>query len=267
MTSVSESGASARTDHPGRSENEALAERLGVFALSLQVERSDALTPSCQRLRLSGDELAGIDPLPGQDLMISLDSDGDRIRRRRYTIRRFDRVGLGVDIDIALHGGGPGMRWATTAEPGSTIEALGPRGKVLLDPDADWHLFIGDDSFAPAALSMAEAVPVDQVVVLALEIDGPGHEQPSEIQTSVEGPRWVPRAGASPGDPAALTAALEAIAFPGGRGFAYIGGEHAVVSSLRHGLIERGMDPAAISHKSYWRLGQQNGLHGEPERA
>jgi NADPH-dependent ferric siderophore reductase len=267
MTSVSESGALARTDHPGRTENETLAERLGVLALSLHVERSSMLTPSCQRVRLGGEELEGLDPLPGQDLMLSLGVEGGRTLRRRYTIRHFDRAQRAVDLDIALHGNGPGMRWALSAQPGSPIEALGPRGKVLLDPEANWHLFVGDDSFAPAALGMAEAVPETETVVLALEIDGAGHEQPSEIRANVEGPGWVLRDGVPPGDPVALLAALRAIALPGGRGHAYLGGEHAVMNSLREVLIERQMDADSITHKSYWRLGRQNGLHGEPERA
>ena len=256
-----------RHDHSGRPENEAIAERLGVLALSLLVERSEALTPSCRRLRLGGPDLADLDPLPGQDLMISLGTGGERTRRRRYTIRRLERGGPTVDLDIALHGDGPGMRWATMAEPGQPVEAIGPRGKITLDPDARWHLFIGDDSFAPAALNMAEAVPEHQAVVLAIEIDGPGHEQPSEIRAPVAGPRWVVRDGAHPGGPTALMAALAETELPSGRGHAYVGGEHAVVGALRDALIDRGMEAESVSNKPYWRLGRQNADNGEPERA
>jgi NADPH-dependent ferric siderophore reductase len=250
-----------------RAENEALAERLGVHALSLTVQRREQLTPSCVRLRLAGDDLAAIDPVPGQDLMISLDIDGDRTRRRRYTIRHLDRTERTVDLDVALHGDGPGMRWATSAEPGVAVEALGPRGKVTLDPGAVWHLFVGDDSFAPAALNMAEGVGEDKLVLLALEIDGAGHEQDSEIRATVTGPRWVRRDGASCGDPTPLARALAGIELPPGPGHAYIGGEHAVVSALRDALIERSMPEDAINAKSYWRLGRQNAANGEPERA
>ncbi len=252
---------------PARRANEALAERLGVLALSLRVERTTALTPSCQRVRLAGDELADLDPLPGQDLMVSLDGDGERTRRRRYTIRHLDRDAGLVDLDIALHGDGPGMRWASSARPGDAVEAIGPRGKVTLDTAADWHLFIGDDSFAPAALAMAEAVPHGGAVVLALEIDAAGHELPNEIRAVVAGPRWVARDGAAPGDPSGLVAALESIELPPGRGHAYVGGEHAVVARLRDGLGRRGMDPESVSAKSYWRLGQQNAANGEPDRS
>ena len=256
----------ARPDHLGRAENEALAQLLGVFALSLVVEQSELLTPSCRRLRLGGEDLSELGPLPGQDLMITLDTDGEHTRRRRYTIRHFDRAERAVDLDIALHGDGPGMRWATTTEPGQPVEALGPRGKITLDPDAAWHLFIGDDSFAPAALAMAEAVPQHQSVLLAIEIDEADHAQPSDIGAPVAGPRWVVRDGARPGDPRPLLVALAAIELPAGLGHAYVGGEHAVVGALRDALIERGMDAESVSHKSYWRLGRQNAANGEPER-
>jgi NADPH-dependent ferric siderophore reductase len=266
MTVSADPTASPRPDHSGRAENEALAERLGVLALSLRVERCDPLTPSCRRLRLVGGDLAALDPLPGQDLMISLDTDGERTRRRRYTIRHFVPAARAVDLDIALHGDGPGMRWAATVEPGAAVEASGPRGKVTLDPAARWHLFVGDDSFAPAALNMAEAVPEDQTVVLAIGIDGPGHEQPAQIRAFVAGPRWVVL-DARPGDPAPLLAALADTALPTGRGHAYIGGEHVVVNALRDALVERGMDAESVNAKPYWRLGRQNAANGEPDRA
>ncbi|MGH9047204.1 MAG: siderophore-interacting protein [Acidimicrobiales bacterium] len=251
---------------PGRAENETLAERLGVCALSLTVERAKSLTPSCRRVQLRGEELTRIEPLPGQDLMLSLDADGERTRRRRYTIRHLDRKGGLVDLDIALHGDGPGMRWATSTEPGQPVEAIGPRGKISLDPDARWHLFIGDDSFAPAALNMAEAVAEDEVVILVIEVDGVGHEQPNEIRATVGGPRWIARDGAEAGDPGRLSAALAAIELPHGAGHAYVGGEHAMVATLREALIERGMAADSVSFKPYWRLGRQNANNGEPER-
>jgi NADPH-dependent ferric siderophore reductase len=251
----------------GRRDNEALAERLGVIALSLEVVDAGPLTSSCRRIRLGGEDLAALDPVPGQDLMVSLDLDGDRTRRRRYTIRHFEREQRVVDLDIALHGDGPGRNWATTASPGDKVEAIGPRGKITLDPDAAWHLFIGDDSFAPAALNMAEAVHPSQTVVLAIEIDGEGHEQPSEIGAAVEGPRWVLRQDGALGDAAGLEAALAATAIPPGPGHAYVGGEHAMVTRLRDALIARGMDADRVSFKPYWRRGRQNALNGEPDRS
>ena len=46
-----------------------------------------------------------------------------------------------VDLDVVVHGDGPGARWAATTRPGDHIEAIGPRGKVALVEGAAWHLF------------------------------------------------------------------------------------------------------------------------------
>jgi NADPH-dependent ferric siderophore reductase len=256
----------ARPDTEARAENESLAERLGIRALSLRVVATSELTPSFRRIVVGGDDLADLDPEPGQDVMVSLGTEGARTRRRRYTIRHFDPANRTVDLDIALHGDGPGVRWATTVETGADVEAIGPRGRVGLHPGASWHLFIGDDSFAPAALNMGEAVPEDEVVVLAIEIDGRGHEQPHAISASILGEPWVLRGSAPLGDPASLLDALRTLELPDGPGHAYVGGEHAVVSALREALLERGLDEDSISAKPYWRLGRRNGTHGEPER-
>jgi len=256
----------ARPAAEGRAENESLAERLGIRALSLRVSHVTAITPSCRRIQVEGDELENLNPLPGQDLMISLGAENARTRRRRYTIRHFDPAEGHVDLDIALHGDGPGVRWATTAELGDPLEAVGPRGKIGLDPGADWHLFIGDDSFAPAALNMAEAVPAHATVLLAIEIDGPGHEQPAAIDAAVVGPRWVYRDGAAPGDPAPLLGALAELPLLDGSGHAYVGGEYAMVGALGKALGEWGLGAELISAKPYWRLGRQNAANGEPER-
>jgi NADPH-dependent ferric siderophore reductase len=175
MTVSADPTASAGPDHTGRAENEALAERLGVLALSLRVERCDLLTPSCRRLRLVGRDLAALDPLPGQDLMISLDTDGERTRRRRYTIRHFVPAARAVDLDIALHGDGPGMRWAATVEPGAAVEAIGPRGKVTFDPPAQIRAFVAGPRWV-----VLDARPGDPAPLLAALADtalptGRGH--------------------------------------------------------------------------------------------
>jgi NADPH-dependent ferric siderophore reductase len=249
-----------------RLDNESLAARLGAVALSLHVEQVEQLTPSFKRIALAGDELSNIDPFPGQDLMIAVDENGERVRRRRYTIRHFDRRHRRAVFDVALHCDGPGMRWALSSKPGQKVEAVGPRGKIGVDANARWHFFVGDDAFAPAALVMAEAVPPQKSVVFAIEIDGYGHEQPERIQADVSGPRWIHRGAGSLGDPARLLEAVARVQLPPGPGHAYVGGEHRVVNALKDALLSKGMDAQALSVKPYWRRGRQNAANGEPER-
>ena len=248
-----------------RADQEALAARLGVFALELTVERGTDLSPAFRRVRLSGPGLATLPALPGHDLMVSVDPERPSLRRR-YTIRTLDAAACAVDLDIALHGGGPGMGWAMSAQPGDAVEALGPRGKVTLDPEADWHLFIGDDSFCPAALVMAEAVPTNEMVLLALELSGADDVVEHSIRADVAGPGWVWRGTRPPGQDSPLPAAVAAMALPEGTGHAYIGGEFRVVNEIKSGLLARGLPEDRINAKPYWRLGRGNAANGEPER-
>ena len=248
-----------------RADQEALAARLGVFALELTVESGRDLSPAFRRVRLTGPGLATLPALPGHDLMVSVDP-GRPALRRRYTIRALDAAACAVDLDIALHGGGPGMRWATDAQPGDVVDAIGPRGKVTLDPEADWHLFVGDDSFCPAALVMAEAVPTSQMVLLALELASEADVVGHTVAADVAGPGWVWRGERAPGVESPLPAAVAATALPEGIGHAYIGGEFRVVNEIRADLVARGLPDERINAKPYWRLGRNNAANGEPER-
>jgi NADPH-dependent ferric siderophore reductase len=185
--------------------------------------------------------------------------------RRRYTIRSHDRAAGVIAVDVVLHGDGPGARWAATARPGARVEAIGPRGKITVVPDAAWHLFVGDESFQPAAFAMTEAAPAASSALLVLEVDGPGDRQPLHAP-ALDRITWVHRDGAPPDSGAGLVAAVEALALPDGTGHAYLGGEMRVVARLRRLLADRGLAREQISPKPYWRAGVANAAHGEPDR-
>src|SRR5580692_360535 len=80
----------------------------------LEVTAADSLTPSFRRVPLGG----------------------DRVVNRRYTVRSFDPALQTVTIDVSLHGAGPGTDWIAAARPGDRIDAIGPRGKVTVRPEA-----------------------------------------------------------------------------------------------------------------------------------
>ena len=240
--------------------------------LALALESRRPLTPMLARLRLIGDDLSGFHHLPGQDLMLAVPTATDPgvTINRRYTIRRYDPAASAVDVDIVLHGDGPGARWARDAAPGSPIDAVGPRGKIVPDPAAEWHLFACDESGWAATAAMAEALPADRTALVFAEIDGPQERQPltTDAALTVE---WVERGGRSPGDPApladAIRAAVGAGALPGGSGHAYLSAEFSVVRGLADLLGGAGgLSSDQISPKAYWRLGRANAPHGEPPR-
>jgi NADPH-dependent ferric siderophore reductase len=59
--------------------------------------------------------------------------------------------------------------WAQTCYPGDTVSGIGPRGKLLLNPDADWMVLIGDETSLPGIQAMLATT--DQAVQVVVEID------------------------------------------------------------------------------------------------
>jgi NADPH-dependent ferric siderophore reductase len=145
------------------------ARRLGRTLPSWRLTVQDAgpVTPLVRRVRFDAADLRTMAWAPGQDLVLNLPA----APRRHYTIRALREGSL--DIDFVLHGHGPAAAWATDARPGAQIEALGPRGHTRLAADADWHLFVGDDTCVPAIFAMLEALPTGARAIAFLEVETP----------------------------------------------------------------------------------------------
>ncbi|HTZ94244.1 MAG TPA: siderophore-interacting protein [Streptosporangiaceae bacterium] len=235
--------------------------------LHFEVAATKQLTPHMQRLELTAAELDGFRYAAGQDVMLLVAADGRRPVRRRYTIRYLDPAEKLLTLDIVLHGDGPGERWVRSAEPGDRIEGIGPRGKVFPNPEADWHLFMGDEAAMPAILAMTESLPGDAEATLVIEIPEAADEQEfaAAARTRVS---WLHRLGPAAGDPAISLLAGEAgdVELPPGRGHAYLLGEASVVLAMRERLASRGLPQDQMSPKAYWGRGRANAGHGEPAR-
>ena len=244
---------------------DALVRRLpGVVRLDLDLVEAVALTPRMRRLRWRGEGVDTLSPKPGQDLMVAVPADGQAHFRRRYTIRHHDAAASHVDLDVLVHGDGPGARWAAGAQPGDHVEAIGPRGKIFLAEGADWHLFCADESGVPGAFAMMEALAPSSVALAVLEVADEAEEQPLDARCDAR-VAWVHGAG-DHADATALIDALERVELPPGRGHAYLAGELRLVAAAREALLALGMDAGDIDHKAYWRRGVSNAAHGEPER-
>jgi NADPH-dependent ferric siderophore reductase len=240
----------------------------GATLWHLEVVEAGALTPTLYRVVLTAPGLDGLHYMPGQDLMLRVPQGSDRVVNRRYTIRSFDATRAAVFIDLSLHGAGPGTDWIRGARIGDQIEAIGPRGKITLRENADWHLFVGDETGLPGALAMIEALPSASRATALLEIDTPADEQqPDSRQTPRLDLHWLHRSGRSaPGDASLILEALADVALPAGLGHAYVAAEAGVVRRVQGLLTERGLPPDQISAKAYWRRGLPNAEHGEPSR-
>ncbi|HEY2215231.1 MAG TPA: siderophore-interacting protein [Acidimicrobiales bacterium] len=246
-------------------ETSALLGRLGdeVSLWKLEVTGVSDVSPSMRRLTFTAPGLAELSYQPGQDLMMAIPGPNGDAFRRRYTIRSFNPAAPSIDIDIVAHGDGPGAQWASSAVAGSRIEAIGPRGKVIVHTSADWHLFIGDDSAIPASLAMAESLSNDDNVIVLLEVDGEDDRHQPARPLSIQ---WLFRRGVEPASSTALITALQEMELPEGDGHVYVAGEMGVVAQIRRHLMDRGLTKDQISSKPYWRAGVANASHGEPAR-
>jgi NADPH-dependent ferric siderophore reductase len=235
---------------------------------NLEVIETRHVTPNMHRLVLTAPGLGDLRYKAGQDLMLRLQLPGDRMVNRRYTIRSFEQQRPAVTLDVSVHGAGPGTDWVRAAEIGSHIDAIGPRGKITLRDDADWHMFIGDETGLPGALAMTETLPAGFNAIGIFEVDSPADEQlPSNDKQGELDVRWLHRLSNSvPGDVDLLLEALSATRLPTGNGHVYVAAEARVSRMVARALTERGFDVDQISAKAYWRRGLPNAEHGEPTR-
>ncbi|MEI9888447.1 MAG: siderophore-interacting protein [Rhizomicrobium sp.] len=128
----------------------------------------------------------------GQDLVLELPVAG-AVARRHYTIRSLDPKAKTLAIDFVLHDGPSAAGdWLRAVRPGDAIVAAGPRGHTYLH-EADWHLFVGDETCIPAIFAMLEGLPRGEKAFAFLEIADDAERQPAPGDATVT---WLPRNGA-----------------------------------------------------------------------
>jgi NADPH-dependent ferric siderophore reductase len=227
------------------------------------------LTPRMARIVLGGDALEGFGAgaftdhyvklqLPPRGASYAAPFDPAAIkaelprdqwpRMRTYTVRDWDSAARRLTIDFVVHGdSGLAGPWAANARPGDRIQLLGPGGAYAPDPAAAWHLMAGDASVLPAIGASLARIPEGVPVFVVVEVDGPEDEialtTPGDLRL-----QWV-ATGAD-----ALLDAVRALDLPAGAGQHFVHGEAAAVRAVRrHLLVERGVDPAALSVSGYWK--------------
>jgi NADPH-dependent ferric siderophore reductase len=241
-----------------------LAARLGVLAHEATVVRVTPISPVLTEVTLGGaGALAGA---PGSDVMVRVGAPRGTVRRR-YSVRGVDLAADELTLWVRHDHDGAGAQWARLAAAGDRVELVGPRGKITLDPIADWHLFVGDVSSLGAFYRLADAIEPPGRAIFVLELDHPDDvvTAPFDDGLGVTG-IFVDRAERLASDPTGLLSALAAFALPPDLGHAYVFGEFHAVRAVRAALLDRGLAPEQISHKAFWRLGRVNQDHGEPEK-
>lgn len=240
--------------------------RRGRAPILAHVVSTAPVSPHLVRVVLGGDGLAGFAagpftdhyvklhlPPPGADYQAPFDAEVVKAthprehwpRTRTYTVRAWDAERRELTIDFVVHGDeGVAGPWATAARPGDTIQLNGPGGAYAPDPDADWHLLVGDLAVVPAISASLARIPADvpaHVLIEAGPEDRPELESPGDVRVT-----WV--------EPGGLLEAVETLAFPEGRVHAFVHGEASDVRAVRrHLLVERGVPKEDASISGYWK--------------
>ena len=248
---------------------------MGRRTTTLEVDHTEWLTPHMIRVVAGGPDLAAFPDTPYTDRYVKLlfprdgvsypePFDADTIRAemprehwpitRTYTLRAFDVARQLITIDFVYHGdegfAGP---WAASARPGDVLRLLGPGGAYAPDPDADWHLMVGDESALPAIGAACERVPDGAHVLAVLEVGDAAEHQELDSPGKLD-VRWLHR---DEGVPEQLLEAVRAAAFPPGDVHAFVHGEAGFVRDVRrHLLAERGVPRERLSVSGYWRRGR-----------
>ncbi|HEY1222731.1 MAG TPA: siderophore-interacting protein [Acidimicrobiales bacterium] len=242
-----------------------LAKRLNAHARLFEVVSSSPLGASFHEVVLRGDPaLAGV---PGNDVMVRLVDAKGRNVRRRYSVRSVEEEQGLVTLWIVTSHEGAGAHWAREAKPGDQVDLVGPRGKITLDPLADWYLFAGDTSGLASFYRLAESIESPGRAIFIVEVDdiNDALTAPFDEGLGVTG-IFVERRGRAYDDPAGLLSGLAAFEMPANEGHAYLFGEFHVIRALGAALSDRGLPEQQQSHKAFWRAGRHNAEHGEPEK-
>jgi NADPH-dependent ferric siderophore reductase len=176
---------------------------------------------------------------------------------RTYTVRRWDAARGELTLDFVYHGDeGLAGPWAANAKPGDSISFLGPGGGYTPNPEAPWHLLVGDESALPAIATALERLSTRATAVVVIEVEDESEQQ--ELRTDADVTvSWVHRASDARAPGAALIETVQAISFPSGEPHAFVHGDAGVIREIRRYLrSELGLRPDAMSVSGYWRRGR-----------
>lgn len=225
---------------------------------ALTVVEAFDVTPRLRRVIFTAAHLDALHYQSGQALVLQMPLPTGGTGRRDYTIRWLDRAAQRLAIDFVQHGPAPAADWSRAARPGDEIVATGPRGRIALSADADWHLFCADETGLPAIAHMLETMTPGARAFAWLEVDGPADRiaiaTPARLDLV-----WIERSGRRAGPSSLLLDHLAGFVAPAGRGKACLIGETSNVRAQRHHLIARGWGRDQIASEGYWRPGRIGG--------
>lgn len=212
---------------------------------------TERLTRDMVRLRLAGEGVASLEPLAHTDSYVKL-LFGDVTRT--YTIRHLDAPTGEMTIDFLIHGdNGLAGPWARDAKVGDEIGFRGPGGAWRPRPGASCHLFVGDETAAPAIAAGLDLLPHAARAVVVLQVADASVHPPLRTLPGLE-VSWLHRDAGDDDQRVLETVAALDLDWADVEGFVH-GNADMVRLVRRHLIGERGVPREHLSLSGYWRPG------------
>ncbi|WP_420368514.1 siderophore-interacting protein [Curtobacterium sp. L1-20] len=250
-----------------------------------RVLRTRRLTPSIQRVTVTGDDLhefpfLGFDhwfrlfvQRPDQDAFRMPDLDGKkwwptflaipedvRPHCANYTVAAFRPEVAELDVDFVVHTGrdgepeGRAAIWACAARPGDALAML-DQGCIFDVPDGTSEVVIAaEETGLPGVVGIAASLPRDTVGRIIQEVPTAGDVRELDAPAGVT-VTWIIRdevdPRAVPG--CAALAELQRYVPSDDRGYAFVVGESTLATEGRRHLHRAGLPKSRITFSGFWR--------------
>ncbi|MGO1775744.1 MAG: siderophore-interacting protein [Agrococcus casei] len=242
----------------------------------LEIIEKQWLTPHLLRLIVGGEGFSGFEPNDSTDMYCKLlfAHDGSPLKERvdmakiratrpsdewpktrTYTIRWVEPEARRLAIDFVVHGAeGVAAPWAAAAEPGDLVQFSGPGG-AWSPPEAEFHLFVGDESAIPAIAAGLELLPEDARGHAVIEVGDHTLDIAHPKGVTLE---WIVRGEGEydPGARAERVLALDWPAHPSESVSVFAHGEREAMKLLRPIFKEREIPRERLSISGYWAYGR-----------
>lgn len=252
-------------------------QRTPTLYRTVQVRRIERVTPRLARITFGGEHLERFAPgAAAESIKLTFPAPGEKTPtmptvgpsgtvyspeqekqpRRAYTIRHWDPKALEFDIDIVLHGHGPGARWASAARPGDALVIAEPRGAYKIDETAPWMLLAGDEAALPAIATILRELPSTTEALVYLEVHDAAEEQPLPTQAK-QRVSWLHRESDTlPTGQMLASALVKSSALPPGPGRVWLACEAGAMRDiLKHLLLDLTLDRTRVASQGYWKYG------------
>ncbi|MDI6520339.1 siderophore-interacting protein [Streptomyces coelicoflavus] len=249
--------------------------------ITLEVRRSELITPGFSRVTLGGPGVRDLAP-GGADQAVRLffTREGQSELRmptasneawmvqvmlmpkaarpwvRNLTVRGLRAAEREIDIEFALHGDSPMTSWVRRVRPGDPAGIFDLGTMYRPSEHARGRLLVGDETALPAILSILEKDPDPPPTEVFVEVAATSDVRPVPVPGGVH-IHWLSRDDASLRPGARALEAVRDCELPAGPLYAWVAGESQLATGVRRHLVnDRGVPKRDISFYGYWRLGR-----------